>query len=155
MDKKPDMLDGMLKYAAMGGKYGRIVSDYPETVQAVLREFLNVWMIPEFSVPKKMKKVTGEYKEWIESLQSLESLCGGKLSLIKDGYEHYMSSGQTFMVTCPRNILKLMVDVIARKNREAASSKTTIVEAEPVRVLATDDVVFKSLKALKESLKGE
>lgn len=154
MDKKPDMLDGMLKYAAMGGKYGRIVSDYPETVQAVLREFLNVWMIPEFSVPKKMKKVTGAYKEWIESLQSLESLCGGKLSLIKDGYNHYVSSGQTFMVTCPRNILKLMVDVIARKNREEAT-KVKVVETEPVRILASDETVLKSLKALKESLRGE
>lgn len=120
-DRKPDMLDGMLKYAGMGGKYAKVVSDYPETVQGVLREFLNVWMIPEWGVPKKTKKETSEYKDWVSNLQSLESMCGGKLTLIKDGYEHYMSSGQTFMVTCPRNILKLMIDVIARKNREEAT----------------------------------
>jgi hypothetical protein len=153
MGTKGDMMDYIVMQLGKGEKYGRIISDYPETVQGVLREFLNVWMIPEWGIPKRGKKESSSYKEWVSNLQSLESLCGGKLSLIKEGYEHYISSGQTFMVTCPRNILKLMVDVIARKNREEFVKEQS--EKEDVYLPVTTDTVLENLKRLGKEMRGE
>jgi hypothetical protein len=70
-EPKPDLLDGMLKYARKPGEVD--VSDYPEDVQPVIREICRLWsLVP----PSKIGKKGSPYALWIQDARYLMNACG-------------------------------------------------------------------------------
>ena len=123
------------KMAQSRQEYSQI-SDYPETVIKILRLFVELWCIPERAIPSR--HIRGRFAQWIKELQELENL-GGKdwESVMKNTYEEFSKMKKQFIVSHPLAIRSLMVDIIAKQNREQRDAKQ---QQNPVsKVVVTED----------------
>lgn len=154
MGKKGDMMDGILWGASIGEKKNEypVISDYPETLQTILREFIRVWQLPEQAIPSK--KQYSQYKEWILELTNLESLCSKNIAKIMDlSLEHYNGSGMNFIVARPKAIRTLIVHAVAKYKRDTESKQK---ELESKTIDIADKSEFKkTIKELKSMFKED
>ena len=124
MGKKGDMMDGILWSASIAQNKNEypVISDYPETLQTILKEFIRVWQLPEQAIPSK--KQYSQYKEWVLELTNLESLCSKNIAKIMDlSLERYNSSGMNFVISRPRAIKNLIIDAVAKYKRDVESKQ--------------------------------
>lgn len=122
--KLGDGVDMMLHYARIAQSRGEIgaVYDYPETVQNILKLFVKVWGIQEYSIPRKPKNGKGKWAEWINELQSLESVCGSNVEeSLKSALDFYNENNMSFMIVRPASIINVVLEVKRRKQLKEKS----------------------------------
>ena len=156
MGKKGDLMDGILWGASIGEKKNEyvVISDYPETLQTILREFIRVWQLPEQAIPSKRQE--SQYKEWILELINLESLCSKNVAKIMDlSLERYNSSGMNFVISRPRAIKSLVIDAVAKYKRDVESKQRELESKINETEIKESTVSSDRISSLRNSLKED
>lgn len=125
------------------------ISDYPETVQTMLRAFASVWKLPAGAIPTKRQK--SKYEQWVSELGQLNEVCGSHqeeaLQIALDRYESLKSK---FIVYHPLAIRSLLIHAVGEMNRNKSKEiKNTVQEIEQPKkeegVIVSSDK-FRSLR---------
>ena len=124
-NKKGDLVDLFtdLKLKGLIGEPSHI-ADYPETVQSTLKIFIKAFGLPNGAIPSRRSK--GKFANWIMGLQELEQICPvGMEEMMQACVKRYEDMGKCFLIYQPQSIRKILIDVVAERNRLADQLKET------------------------------
>jgi hypothetical protein len=150
---KGDLMDGILWAEGLAAqrKEPAQFADYPEHVLQTIRTFQKLWQLPERAIPSK--ELSGQFQRWVVALNELNQIIGRDINdVLTEAFNKYDAMGKNrFIVSSPAAIKKLVIDVVAERNRRMASEK----ENEPVHSqqpvdLAEKEELMKMLKVLKK-----
>jgi len=151
-----DIFDGIIEQAKNNSDknyYPEQVWDYPETLVDLLKCFLDIWLLPEGSIPSKKQK--SKYENWILQLEKLNKLFSSsdrmKLAM-KYSYDKYQKSKNRFIVYEPASIYKIVVDGISELRQIEKKQKQKL---EGETKVATPEQIKGTVKNLKKLLERE
>ena len=152
MNKKPDLMDGILFYQSQAEEKNlpSQIYDYPEHVLSTLIMFQKLWMLPEHTVPKK--ELRGRFSQYITELNELNEIAGSRINeALTRAYKKYDDMTKRFIVSHPAAIKKLLIDVVAEMNRE----QRKLVQQKEVASLASPVQIKNTIKELKSMFEEE
>lgn len=112
-----------------------VIWDYPETLVETLKAFVEIWNIPEGSIPSKRiksKKNQGKFSNWVLQLENMNKLFSSTERMrlaMKYAYDKYQASDKRFVIYQPSSIQNLLVDAISELRSQ---EKTKIIEKPKV-----------------------
>lgn len=159
--KRMDIIDFLRKQEIENkNKYSLPVQiwDYPEPLVELLKTFVEIWNLPEGSIPSgknKLGKNKGSYSNWVLQLESLKKLFSSdermKLAM-RYAYEKYQKSEKKDVIYQPASIQPLLVDAISDLRRQ---EKKTLLEKPNEVIVASRENIKNTIKDLKNILESE